>query len=105
MAVPGSVDSMLASDPALRELVSEYSDGVMRSFGVDVRSKPSFLNRNVVRSAAGYLRDYGDDAVRIVRAVYSPPYNGRCRGRAMGPEVFARGMRWFSNDVLLRLGD
>lgn len=100
----GSVASMLADDD-LRELMSVYGDGVLASFGVDVRQKPSLFNANVVRSAKGFLAEYGKDAKRIVNVLYSPPYSGRFKGGVVGPEIFSKGKRWLANSILLAIGD
>lgn len=102
--IRGSVASMLADDD-LRELMSTYGDGVLASFGVDVRQKPSLFNANVVRSARGFLAEYGKDAKRIVGVLYSPPYSGRYRGAVVGPEIFSKGNRWLANSILLAIGD
>ena len=95
----------LASDGRLAALASEYGEGMRRAFDVDVREKRTLMNGNVLRSMRVYLSEYGDDAARIVRAFYYPPYNGRAKGRPMGPEFFTKGFRWLSNEILLGIGD
>lgn len=102
--IAGSLGMLLSSDPELEELLSEYGDGCMKCYGIDVRTKRTFLSAQIARMAKGFIADYGVDAKRIVKAAFEFPYSGKYRGSPFGPSLFHKNKRYMADDILMSIG-
>lgn len=102
--VAGGAASILADGDVMR-VFSEFGDRCLETYGIDIRTKPSFMSTQVLRQVRSFVSEYGvDDAVKIVNQAFAVPHCGNFKGAAIGTSLFSKGFRWYSNALLLEAG-
>lgn len=102
--VAGSAAAIL-SNKDVYEVYALFGDNTMREYGIDIRTKRTFMAAPILRQVQSFVKDYGvDDAKEIVRQAFSIKRKGRLNGRAIGTSLFARSMRWYADQLLLEGG-
>ena len=102
--VAGSAGSILQNED-VAAVYGLFGDKVLDTFGIDIRTKRTFMGASTLRQVQGFVNDYGkDDAMRIVRIAFDIKRKGRFKGRAVGASLFAKNMRWYADQLLLEGG-
>jgi len=103
--VAGSMSALLAK-PSTLKVLSAFGDGCQKCYNVDIRKHKNIMNTATVRSVASFIKYYGtDDALKIMRQLFSPIHNGKYQNRPIGAVVFSKRWRWFTDSLLLECAD
>lgn len=96
-APSGSVAALLKEDD-VHAVASEYGDGMLRCFGINVVTDRTAMTARDLRCARSFAKDYGvDNAVLIVSRLFSMPYGGKYKGVPIGAGIFYKRYRWLAN--------
>ena len=102
--IAGSAGAILEI-PGVREVFSEFGDGCLKCYGVDISTKRTFTNSASLRQVASFTEEYGSvDAKKIITQLFCPLHNGVYYGTYVGMGIFSRKWRWFANKLLLECG-
>lgn len=92
---------IILTDSSVATIYGIFGDCYLAAFGLDIREKRSFLTVPILRMVQCFVGEYGkDDSERIVRQLFRPPHDGRCRGSIVGTAIFSKKYRWLANQLL-----
>lgn len=102
--IAGSANAIL-SNPDVAKVYGHFGDKILFQFGIDIRTKKTFMSAQVLRQVQSFIEDYGvDDSLKIINELFSPKRKGKLKGRAVGASLFAKNMRWYADQLMLEGG-
>ena len=89
------------SNAETREVWLAFADGCLSCYGMDLRKGGPWVTGPIIKTCETFTKNYGkDDALRIIRQLFTFPHEGAWRGQNVGTSIFTRGWRWLADSLL-----